>query len=260
MYDAVILCRYNMQALQDRLDSSALPSLPSVLQPALLYGAGPASGGGVDAALSHARNTSTIYESFREHSRRTVAHIQIIKVGGIRLNILKQRYSGPLIPRTVHDEITTLDRGLKLDTGILHEMIVQLNAGMSQFLQSPFSANKTLLSVISKDRETLDRELEQLRKILSNQPSGITPTSQAGHISTAQVLPAVSSHLPVPQVWTGPHPTGAPVSIGLHGPGSFPSHSNPNLQLQQYFPGGKILASEVSSTTGEARKDLPFYR
>ena len=253
--------RYNLQTLQDRLDTPNPSSLPSILQPALLHGATPTSVGGVDAALSHARNTSAIYESFREHTRQTRDHIRALNLGNIRVNALKQKFSGSaLIPRSVHNEITMLEHSLKLDTNILHDKIQQLNAGLAQFLQSPHSANKALLSVIQKDRQTLQNELEQLKQILtsSSQQRASTgsgnPTSQPGpgpvRVSDLGAMPHQR-----PINWTT---GGVPMSVNMQPPPSSASHL---IQATpQHFPHGNVLVNEVSSTTGDTQRGLPFYR
>jgi hypothetical protein len=262
----VLYCSYNLQALQEQLDRTSSMPLPTVLPPTSLQGAVPTSMSGVGAAISRAMNTNTVYDFFRGHTKRTLDHIQALKMGSIRVNVLKQRYSGaPLIPRMVHNEITTLERGLKLDTSVLHDMIQQLNAGLADFLQSPLSANKSLVAVIQKDRQNLQNELEQLKQIL-------TPTGNStGHMGPTPI-PNHGTNFPVPQVpisWTGGHPP----QPGPHPPhpGSRPPHpptqpagvSVPRSHSQllqanpQRFPQGNVHLSEVSSTTEES---LPFYR
>ncbi len=258
------LPRYNIQALQDRLEmiqgTSSLPggAPPTALSSALVTALTTTNQHHL-AALS--QNPVALFEEYKKCSDQTVSHVRRLKDTTSTLNLLRQRFPNPQVtPRAVQEQIFALDRQQKVAYGILGEKVKRVNWLMIACRSTPLSADAVYMGILNRQRVTLYNELEQLRQLPSLTAAaavaagGAPPTSSI----TIQQNPGgvAASNIPPPQV-SGPERTA--VNSRPHNQPTPPLGGNPFNQVTRQGPPPSSNAAvnrnspinEVSSTTND---------
>ena len=148
---------------------------------------------GVDAALANARAVTILYNSFKILSQQGMQQIRSLKELSIKIKELKAKHLGAdFIPRSVQNQIYVLEGNRRSGFDALSEKIKELNTAMTKFLTGPLSANKSLISLIQKERQILYNELDELQRLTSNGNGSSSGAATVAAVAVPAATPVAS--------------------------------------------------------------------
>ena len=239
--------RFDLQALEDRLASAAIPSAPTMA----------AAVPRASLALPpNGNDLASVFNIFKTSSDKTIELVRDILNDSQNLKRMEALFGNArLVPKGVQEQMIAIKQQRENKYRILGQYIAQLNNWNSRFLSS-LAGNETVLAAVQKQRRMLYNELERLHQFSSQ-----VHTSASG----ATVLPH-----PAMNVSAGVHPVTNTVRIRGNGYPALPTNAVPiPSQLPQDMdPGSRqwmpahlhraplparpTLEDQVSSTTGRS--------
>ena len=226
--------RYNLKALQDRLEDVPAPGVAQTAAPVMPF---PMATSNLNPFHQAVTNPMFMVHEFRRQSDSVINHVRNLRSTVMQLKAFKQRFPNPAqTTKPLQEHRAALEQKNSLESKILGDKMKQFNDLMTACRSSPLGRDPAVLSLLDQQRLILYNELEQLHHMMSS-PATTVAAAPAGMMSGASIAATLPQHPPPLQVRSSgggasgsrSHPT-PPHGSGRGSTTPHPRHQQPTQQ------------------------------